>query len=435
VRKRFEPIRQPRIVFSRSTRHADRLADRRRQPDCLEGVVDAARRHLDDARHGVPLRGVHPIGRAEAGRELELPGCGVDGDDAPGARDAAALNDREPDAAAADPGDAPPRAHPRRVEDGAETGRDAAADQRHPVERDVGTDPYQRGLAVLRKPGRRSSVRRMVASPSQRFGRPATQYSHVPQKTERQPITWSPGATCRTSLPHVLDDARLVPEDGRERVRERSLEDVEVAVADARGGGADDHLARPRRVDLYLLDAEGLADRAHHGSLHPDPQVCGSDSSPRRKIIGFQRGAPGASARSGSRQQPAQAVVVGRVPEHEPVSQHLGDRPHRRALARVALVDLAEAIGGERRGAVEDLDDVLVARDPPRVEGLAPVDWVVVPEPGVEGERILDVSPGLEVEVRPAARLPHRRASSPSRDRPSNVRHSLGGRLHFAAIT
>src|SRR6266566_2231908 len=193
----------------------------------------------------------------------------------------------------------------------------------------------------------------MVASPSQRFGRPATQYSHVPQKTERQPITWSPGATCRTSLPHVLDDARLVPADGRERVRERSLEDVEVAVADARGGGADDHLARPRRVDLYLLDAEGLADRAHHGSLHPDPQVSGSDSSPRRKIIGFQRGAPGASARSGSRQQPAQAVVVGRVPEHEPVSQHLGDRPHRRALARVALVDLAEAIGGERRGAVE----------------------------------------------------------------------------------
>ena len=30
---------------------------------------------------------------------------------------------------------------------------------------------------------------RMVASPSQRFGRPARQYSHVPQNAERQPIT------------------------------------------------------------------------------------------------------------------------------------------------------------------------------------------------------------------------------------------------------
>src|SRR5213595_1899186 len=97
------------------------------------------------------------------------------------------------------------------------------------------------------------------------------------------------------------------------------------------------------------------------------------------------------------------------VPEHEPVSEHLGDRPHRRAPARVPLVDLPEAIGGERRGAVEDLDDVLVACDHPGVEALAPVDRVVVPEPGIEGERGLDVSPGLEVEVRPAAGLPHRR--------------------------
>ena len=74
----------------------------------------------------------------------------------------------------------------------------------------------------------------MVASPSQRFGRPATQYSQVPQKAERQPITWSPGATWRTSAADGLDDAGgLVAEDGRERIRERALEHVEVAVADA----------------------------------------------------------------------------------------------------------------------------------------------------------------------------------------------------------
>src|SRR5437667_57588 len=101
---------------------------------------------------------------------------------------------------------------------------------------------------------------------------------------------------------HVLDDARrLVPEDGRQRARERSLEDVEVAVADPGGGGPHDHLARPRRVDPDVLDAERLADRAHHGGLHADSHTSGSDSRPRRKIIGFQRGSPGASARAGSR--------------------------------------------------------------------------------------------------------------------------------------
>src|SRR5439155_15902148 len=88
----------------------------------------------------------HHVGRAETHRELELPGDGVDGDDAPGARDATALDDRESDATAADDGRGPSGVHPRRVEDGAKAGRDAAADQRHAVERDVGTDAYERVL-------------------------------------------------------------------------------------------------------------------------------------------------------------------------------------------------------------------------------------------------------------------------------------------------
>ena len=102
-----------------------------------------------------------------------------------------------------------------------------------------------------------------------------------------------------------------------------------------------------------------------------------------------------------------QAVVIRRVPEDEPVSQDLCDRPHRGPLARVPLVDPAEAVRGERRGAVQQLDDVVVASDRPGVEALAPVHRVAVPEPGIDGEGVLDVSPGLEIEVRPAARLLH----------------------------
>src|SRR5207249_10982201 len=95
-------------------------------------------------------------------RAIELPGVRVDGDDAPAARDTSALHDREPDAAAADDGHGPPRAHPRRVEDGAEPGRDAAADQRRPVERDIGTDPYQRVLVHQHALGEGAQMRELV---------------------------------------------------------------------------------------------------------------------------------------------------------------------------------------------------------------------------------------------------------------------------------
>src|SRR5262249_46688406 len=106
-------------------------------------------------------------------------------------------------------------------------------------------------------------------------------------------------------------------------------------------------------------------------------------------------------------QESSQAIVVGRVAKNQPVPEDLSDRPYRRAPARVPLVDFAEAIGGERLGAVEHPDDVRVPCDHPGVQWLAPVDGVVVAEPRVEREWVLDVSPGLEIEV-------HRRGVYPA---------------------
>src|SRR5262249_11710409 len=142
-------------------------------PDRLEGVVDATRRHLDDRRHGVPGGSVDDVGRAEACREVELPGGGVHRDDACGTGDATALDDREADAAAADDRRGPAGRRACGIEDRAEARGDAAADQRRAVERDVAADsdegvlvhehPLREGaemhelddrLAVLREPGR-----------------------------------------------------------------------------------------------------------------------------------------------------------------------------------------------------------------------------------------------------------------------------------------
>src|SRR6185436_19431639 len=87
----------------------------------------------------------------------------------------------------------------------------------------------------------------------------------------------------------------------RHGIRERPVEHVKVAVADARRDGPDEHLARARRAELDVLDDERLADGAHDGGSHEWLHVRGSPSSPRRKIIGFQRGAGAPRARFGSR--------------------------------------------------------------------------------------------------------------------------------------
>src|SRR5439155_18459989 len=162
----------------------------------------------------------------------------------------------------------------------------AAADQRRAVERDVGTDPYQRvlvhqhalgegaqmrelrdRLAVLREPGRllraahgRRALAEVRASGDAVLARAAEGREAADHVVAGRHVTHLAA--------HALDDARrLVPEYGRQRLRERSFEDVEVAVADPGRSGADEHLAWPRRIDPDVLDTERLADRAHHGRL------------------------------------------------------------------------------------------------------------------------------------------------------------------------
>src|SRR5262249_12071507 len=141
-------------------------------------------------------------------------------------------------------------------------------------------------------------------------------------------------------------------------------------------------------------------------------------------------------------QESSQAIVVGRVAKNQPVPEDLSDRPYRRAPARVPLVDFAEAIGSERLGAVEHPDDVRVPCDHPGVQWLAPVDGVVVAEPCVERDRVLAVSPGLEIEVRRRGVYPAPvtllkvRTGSPTAPRHPSARAlhlwvSQGGRRRF----
>ena len=70
---------------------------------------------------------------------------------------------------------------------------------------------------------------------------------------------------------HRLDDAgALVAEHERAIHREAAVavDHVQVAVTDAGGDGAHQHLAAPRLVDLHLLDGQRFVHLAEDGSGH-----------------------------------------------------------------------------------------------------------------------------------------------------------------------
>src|SRR3954451_21802836 len=69
-----------------------------------------------------------------------------------------------------------------------------------------------------------------------------------------------------------LDHAgRFVAEHARRGIDVLALGEVEVAVAHAGGGRAEQHLMRPRLVDLDVFNLQVPGDRAEHGCLHRLP--------------------------------------------------------------------------------------------------------------------------------------------------------------------
>ena len=107
--------------------------------------------------------------------------------------------------------------------------------------------------------------------PVQTFGWPLRHCGQAPQKPDRQATTWSPTRTRGDIVAHRLDDAgALVAQHERAIHREAAVavDHVQVAVADAGGDGAHQHLAAPRLVDVDLLDGQRLVHLAEDGSGH-----------------------------------------------------------------------------------------------------------------------------------------------------------------------
>ena len=234
--------------------HVERLLRGRREPDRLEGVVDAAagelehradRRRPADASTTSVAPNASARSRFDAMRSIAMM--------RPAPTIAAAWIGVEPDAAAPDHRDGLARADLRGVHHRADTGRDAATDERGLVERHVGPDLHEHVLVHEQLLGEARQVEELehglVAAPQpRRAGRVGGEPDLVAEvRPTRQAVT-ARAAEAADARDHViaglhvrdlradgLDDAgRLVAEHRGHRARVLALHEVEVGVAQAR---------------------------------------------------------------------------------------------------------------------------------------------------------------------------------------------------------
>ena len=101
---------------------------------------------------------------------------------------------------------------------------------------------------------------------------------------------------------HLLDDTgALMAENGRQRVRVGTLDEMQVGVADTGGRSADQHLVRARLVDLHIFDLKRGAHFAQNGGFHPNVPFHGllRAEPSRQSLIADQMRGPRSFGRPG----------------------------------------------------------------------------------------------------------------------------------------
>src|SRR5215218_2878228 len=253
--------------------HREALRDGLRPADDVEDEVET-------------VRVVRPgMRRAKVPRGLELPLVEVEPVDLGGACDPSALDDGQPNRAAADHADPCPLPHLGRLQHGADAGSDRTADQASLLCRQLDGQANERRSVqhAPRREGPRAKHSHQVAPVTRMHppGRDRRGSTEMHGSTEapaalaarRAPADDHSVAGCDVfdSLAHGFDDAgSLVAEQYGQRVARAGPHDVEIGVADARRLDLDPGLARPRLVEVDLLDAEPLELAQDDAAIHEE---------------------------------------------------------------------------------------------------------------------------------------------------------------------
>ncbi|MNS80900.1 hypothetical protein D3C72_1145970 [compost metagenome] len=247
-----------------------------------------------EGAHGIQhigIAGVDHVGRAEPARQLQLGRHAVDGDDAPGTGDGGAVDRGQPDAAAADHGNGLARLHLRGMDHRAHAGGHRAADQRSAVQRHVTADRHQRVFVDQHLLGKGRQVQelvhraalachqaRLLALAAARIGLGAQRQvagqavlavAAVGRQTGDDMVAGPDRADLCANL---LDHTRgLVAEDSRHRVRVGAIEEMQVRMAHAHGGGAHQHFARAGLADGNIFDHQRGLGLMQDSGFHEAP--------------------------------------------------------------------------------------------------------------------------------------------------------------------
>ncbi|MCY1219918.1 hypothetical protein D9M72_319120 [compost metagenome] len=247
-----------------------------------------------EGAHGVQhvgIAGVDHVGRAKPARQFQLGRHAVDGDDAPGAGDGGAVDRGQPDAAASDHGNGLARLHLRGMDHRAHAGGDRTADQRGAVQRHVAPYCHQRVLMDQHLLGKGRQVQELVHRPAlaahqaRLLAFAAAGIGLGAQRQVAGQAMLAVAAVGRQAGDHMvagldrahfgadlLDHARgLVAQDRRHRVRIGAVQEMQVRVAHAHGGGAHQHLARAGLADGNVFDHQRGLGLMQDSGFHEAP--------------------------------------------------------------------------------------------------------------------------------------------------------------------
>ncbi|MNM97708.1 hypothetical protein D3C81_1102200 [compost metagenome] len=270
-----------------ASQHGERLLGGLLEADAFESVVHTAASQLHHSLGGIAVPAVDHIGGAELPGQFQLRVEHVDGNDPPCPGQRRAVDRGQTDTAATDHRNGFARAHLGGVEHRAGAGGDRATEQGGTVQRHVTADRHA-GVFVhqhlLGEPGQVDELRHRLVHVGQAWlfvlatlgfrrhtARQVTGHAVIAVTAEHgQAGDHMVAGLDRAHFgADLLDHASgFMAQHHGARVRERTVDDVQVRVANADRFGADQHFARARFADAHFFDDQRGSNLMEYSSFH-----------------------------------------------------------------------------------------------------------------------------------------------------------------------